>query len=89
MQNYVLIDQCVSAIGAAQVPIFLQTLTCSNDASVARILVGSCQATAEILSDLCCLPCAAAVIGPANPKTLPLMYGGCYHMTDIGGPYGL
>jgi hypothetical protein len=90
VQNHVHIDKCVSAIRAVQVPVFLQTLICLNDTSVATIQVGCCQGSPEILSGLCYLPsaavasaAAAAAIGSANMDTWPLINSGCYHLTEI------
>jgi hypothetical protein len=91
VQNHVHIEQCVSAIRVVPVPVFLQTLICSNDTMVATIRAGCYQST-QILSDLCCLPSAAAAAaanGPASLDTWPLINGGCYHLTEIGGAYGL
>jgi len=68
-QNHVHIDQCVSAIRAVQLPVFLQTIISSKDTTVATIQVGCYQSTPDILSDLCCLPSAAAANGPANVDT--------------------
>jgi hypothetical protein len=98
VQNHVHIDKCVSAIREVKVSVFLQTLICLNDTSVATIQVGCCQGSPEILSGLCYLPsaavasaaaAAAAAIGSANMDTWPLINGSCYHLTEIGGTYGL
>ena len=46
------VDQCVSAVGVLEVPVFLQSLSYSNDMSVASITVGCHQATLGIVDDM-------------------------------------
>ena len=57
--------------------------------SVVRIQVECPLVTSKILNDLCFLPCVAATSGWAEVDTWPLICGGCYHVTWVGGPYGL
>jgi hypothetical protein len=47
------VAQCVSAVGAVEVCIYLRTLSCSMTQSVARIRVVCHQVTPEVLNDLC------------------------------------
>jgi hypothetical protein len=68
----VCIDQCVSAIRVLEVPLFLRTLSCSIDMSVASI-IGSYWATPGVLDDMSCLPFVKGqVCGPR--WTLGLSY---------------
>jgi hypothetical protein len=69
----VCVEQCVSAIGAAKVPVFLRVLSPSTT-SVARIQVGCRQVTTEVLHDLCSLPYLAAAGGSAEVDTWPLIH---------------
>lgn len=39
--------------------------------------------------DLRRLPCVAAVSGNAEVDIWPVIYGGCYHVIEVGGPYSL
>jgi hypothetical protein len=48
--------------------------------SVARIRVVCRQVTPGIPDHLC---------GKWVVDTWPLIHGGCYHVTEVGGPYGL
>jgi hypothetical protein len=48
-----------------------------------------CPVTSDILDDLCCLPSVAAASGWAEVDTWPLIHGGCYQVTEVGGVYGL
>ena len=57
------VDQCVSGIGALEVPVSLRNLSCSNDISVARIWLGSRQVTHGIMDDLWGLPYVTATGG--------------------------
>jgi hypothetical protein len=73
------VDQCVCAIGAVEVPVFLRTFV-FDDTPVTRI-------RAE--HDLCCLPCVAAASGNAELDIWPVIQGGCYRVIEVGGPYSL
>ena len=74
------VDQCVSAVRAVEVPVFLRTL---SDTSVRRMRVGHGQFSPGILDDLCCLPFVAAAGGWAEVDTGPLIYGVCHNVTDV------
>jgi hypothetical protein len=58
-----------SAITAMEVPVWLQTLLCLNNKSVARIWEGCPQVNPEILDDPCCLPNVAAATAWAEADT--------------------
>jgi len=78
------VDQCVSAVRAVEVPVFLRTL---SDTSVARMRVGHRHFPPGILDDdLCCLPFVAAAGEWAKVGTVPLIHGVYHHMTDVGEP---
>ena len=81
-QRRVRLDQCASAIAMVKVPVFLPTLSCSNDTSVARIRVRCSHVTPRMLDDLCCVPAVAKASGWAEVDTWPLTHGGCYHVTE-------
>ena len=57
------VDQCASETGAVEVPVFLRTLSCSNDPSVANVYIGCRQFTPGILDDLSGLPYVAGAGG--------------------------
>ena len=38
---------------------------------------------------MCCLPHVTVARGWAGVGTWSLIHGGCYHVTEVGGPYGL
>jgi hypothetical protein len=80
-QCHVRVDQCASEIATAKVPVFLRTLSCSTNTSVARIRAGCYHVTPGILDDLCCLPYVATECGWAKVDTWPLTHGACYHVT--------
>ena len=56
---------------------------------IARLGVGCRPVTSKVLDDLCYLPSVAAASGWAQVDTWPLIHGGCCHMTEADGPYGL
>jgi hypothetical protein len=55
------------------------------DPFIVRLGVGCRRVTSEVLDDLCCLRSVAAASGWAEVDTWPLLHGGCYHMTEVGG----
>lgn len=63
------VHQRVSVITTMEVLVWLCTLLCLNEMSVARIQVGCCQVTPEILDDPCCLPYVAVASGWAEADT--------------------
>ena len=83
------VDQCFSAVRAVEALVILRAVSCSNDTSVARMFVEWHQVIPGILDDLCSLPYVAPASGGAEVDTWPQIQSGCYHMTEIGGPYGL
>jgi hypothetical protein len=42
-----------------------------------------------MLDDQCRLPCVTTASGRAEVDTWSLIHGGCYHVTQVRGPYGL
>ena len=58
------------------------------DPFIARLGVGCHPVISKVLGDLCCLRSVAAASGWAEVDTWPLLHGGCYHVTEVGGPYG-
>jgi len=57
------VDQCVSETSAVEVSVFLRTVSCSSDTSVANIHIGCRQVTSGILDDLRGLPYVAGAGG--------------------------
>jgi len=88
-RSRVRVGQCVAAIGAVGVPVFLWILLCSNETSVARIRIAYCQVTPGIMDDLCCVPYVATSDGWAEVDTWPLTPGVCCHLTEMRGAYDL
>ena len=43
----------------------------------------------RIAHHLCCLPCVAAAGDYAELDIWPVIHGGCYHVIEVEGPYGL
>ena len=80
---------CVSALGALEGPVFLLKFSCSNGISEARMRVGCRLVTLGIIDDVCCFSCVAGAGEWAEVDAWPLIHGGCYHVTEVGGPYDL
>jgi hypothetical protein len=69
--------QCVSAVRVLEVPVFLRTLSCLNDKSVANIQVGCHQATPGIVDDMSCLSYVEGASGWGKVDTWPVIHGDC------------
>jgi len=87
-RSRVRVDQGVSGIGAVELPVSLWTLSCSKDIGIqnmSRKPPGYSWDTRWFVKfALCSIGRWVAEVEP-----WPVIHGGCYHVTEVGGPYGL